>query len=162
MNWGLLSSVKAIRNPSLSLRSYTQMDLTVRTWRNVWLCLISCLTLLTAFLFLYLPLSAVNGQPRPLESSQVKYLRRELIELRNKVNNLLDSLEPPTEPGLAAAAPDSGNHPSYTHTLQRQTNKSTFIRLYRYRCICWPLEVAVQKWFRVIITQFVHQRAPTD
>ncbi|KAM7380300.1 hypothetical protein PAMP_003608 [Pampus punctatissimus] len=49
----------------------------------------------------------VNGQPRPLESSQVKYLRRELIELRNKVNNLLDSLEPPTEPGLAAAAPDS-------------------------------------------------------
>ncbi|XP_035031476.1 protein TFG isoform X1 [Hippoglossus stenolepis] len=49
----------------------------------------------------------VNGQPRPLESSQVKYLRRELIELRNKVNNLLDSLEPPTEPGLAAAAPVS-------------------------------------------------------
>uniref|UniRef100_A0A3Q3XNJ3 PB1 domain-containing protein n=1 Tax=Mola mola TaxID=94237 RepID=A0A3Q3XNJ3_MOLML len=48
----------------------------------------------------------VNGQPRPLESSQVKYLRRELIELRNKVNNLLDSLEPPTEAGLAATAPD--------------------------------------------------------
>uniref|UniRef100_A0A480KRM3 Protein TFG isoform X1 n=1 Tax=Sus scrofa TaxID=9823 RepID=A0A480KRM3_PIG len=41
----------------------------------------------------------VNGQPRPLESSQVKYLRRELIELRNKVNRLLDSLEPPGEPG---------------------------------------------------------------
>ncbi|KAG7503862.1 TFG isoform X1 [Solea senegalensis] len=49
----------------------------------------------------------VNGQPRPLESSQVKYLRRELIELRNKVNNLLDSLEPPTEPGLAATARES-------------------------------------------------------
>uniref|UniRef100_A0A3Q3EL13 Trafficking from ER to golgi regulator n=1 Tax=Labrus bergylta TaxID=56723 RepID=A0A3Q3EL13_9LABR len=49
----------------------------------------------------------VNGQPRPLESSQVKYLRRELIELRNKVNNLLDSLEPPSEPGLAASAPES-------------------------------------------------------
>ncbi|KAG8000518.1 Protein TFG [Nibea albiflora] len=49
----------------------------------------------------------VNGQPRPLESSQVKYLRRELIELRNKVNNLLDSLEPPSEPGMAATAPDS-------------------------------------------------------
>ncbi|KAK6315081.1 hypothetical protein J4Q44_G00146100 [Coregonus suidteri] len=48
----------------------------------------------------------VNGQPRPLESSQVKYLRRELIELRNKVNSLLDSLEPPSEPGLAASAPD--------------------------------------------------------
>lgn len=56
----------------------------------------------------HLSLSAVNGQPRPLESSQVKYLRRELIELRNKVNNLLDSLEPPTESGLAATAPDSG------------------------------------------------------
>ena len=40
----------------------------------------------------------------------MKYLRRELIELRNKVNNLLDSLEPPTEPGLAATAPDSGKH----------------------------------------------------
>lgn len=49
----------------------------------------------------------VNGQPRPLESSQVKYLRRELIELRNKVNNLLDSLEPPTESGFIPAAPDS-------------------------------------------------------
>ncbi|KAM6985501.1 LOW QUALITY PROTEIN: protein TFG [Aplochiton taeniatus] len=46
----------------------------------------------------------VNGQPQPLESSQVKHLRRELIELRNKVNSLLDSLEPPTEPGLASSA----------------------------------------------------------
>ncbi|XP_036401916.1 protein TFG [Megalops cyprinoides] len=49
----------------------------------------------------------VNGQPRPLESSQVKYLRRELIELRNKVNSLLDSLEPPVEPGFAASEPDN-------------------------------------------------------
>ncbi|XP_053732189.1 protein TFG isoform X1 [Synchiropus splendidus] len=49
----------------------------------------------------------VNGQPRPLESSQVKYLRRELIELRNKVNHLLDSLEPPSEPGLTASAPEN-------------------------------------------------------
>ncbi|XP_045062647.1 protein TFG-like isoform X3 [Coregonus clupeaformis] len=48
----------------------------------------------------------VNGQPRPLESSQVKYLRRELIELRNKVNGLLESLESPSEPGLAVSAPD--------------------------------------------------------
>ncbi|XP_031436801.1 LOW QUALITY PROTEIN: protein TFG [Clupea harengus] len=40
----------------------------------------------------------VNGQPRPLDSCQVKYLRKELIGLRNKVNSLLDSLEPPTEP----------------------------------------------------------------
>lgn len=44
-------------------------------------------------------------------------MRRELIELRNKVNNLLDSLEPPTEPGLAATAPDSGKYPhTHTHT----------------------------------------------
>ncbi|KAL7983460.1 hypothetical protein Chor_000336 [Crotalus horridus] len=45
----------------------------------------------------------VNGQPRPLESNQVKYLRRELIELRNKVNHLLDCLEPPAEPGLSTS-----------------------------------------------------------
>lgn len=64
----------------------------------------------------FILLSAVNGQPRPLESSQVKYLRRELIELRNKVNNLLDTLEPPTEPGLAATAPDSGKH-THSHTI---------------------------------------------
>ncbi|XP_067897077.1 protein TFG isoform X3 [Heterodontus francisci] len=49
----------------------------------------------------------VNGQPRPLESNQVKYLRRELIELRNKVNQLLDSLEPPNEPGLSANIPEN-------------------------------------------------------
>nr|XP_058151971.1 protein TFG isoform X2 [Dasypus novemcinctus] len=50
----------------------------------------------------------VNGQPRPLESSQVKYLRRELIELRNKVNRLVDSLEPPGEPGPSTNIPENG------------------------------------------------------
>lgn len=59
---------------------------------------------------LFILIHVVNGQPRPLESSQVKYLRRELIELRNKVNNLLDSLEPPSEPGLTSTAPESGKH----------------------------------------------------
>uniref|UniRef100_A0A8C6Z7E3 Trafficking from ER to golgi regulator n=2 Tax=Nothoprocta TaxID=8806 RepID=A0A8C6Z7E3_NOTPE len=49
----------------------------------------------------------VNGQPRPLESNQVKYLRRELIELRNKVNRLLDCLEPPAEPGISANLPEN-------------------------------------------------------
>ncbi|XP_051047650.1 protein TFG isoform X2 [Phodopus roborovskii] len=49
----------------------------------------------------------VNGQPRPLESSQVKYLRRELIELRNKVNRLLDCLEPPGEPGSSTSIPEN-------------------------------------------------------
>ncbi|XP_073470983.1 protein TFG isoform X5 [Aquarana catesbeiana] len=50
----------------------------------------------------------VNGQPRPLESSQVKHLRRELIELRNKVNRLLDCLEPPVEPGIPTGLPNAG------------------------------------------------------
>ena len=50
----------------------------------------------------------VNGQPRPLESSQVKYLRQKLIELRNKVNRLLDSLEPPGEPGPSSSIPENG------------------------------------------------------
>uniref|UniRef100_A0A3Q2YLM9 Trafficking from ER to golgi regulator n=1 Tax=Hippocampus comes TaxID=109280 RepID=A0A3Q2YLM9_HIPCM len=49
----------------------------------------------------------VNGQPRPLESSHVKYLRRELIELRNKVNTLLDTFEPPKEADVAATAQES-------------------------------------------------------
>ncbi|XP_066434475.1 protein TFG isoform X2 [Eleutherodactylus coqui] len=49
----------------------------------------------------------VNGQPRPLESSQVKYLRRELIELRNKVNRLLDCLEPPADPGIPSSLHDA-------------------------------------------------------
>ncbi|XP_053563549.1 protein TFG isoform X2 [Bombina bombina] len=60
----------------------------------------------------------VNGQPRPLESSQVKYLRRELIELRNKVNRLLDCLEPPAEPGIPASLPD-------TETVDGREDKSS-------------------------------------
>uniref|UniRef100_A0AAY5EGE7 PB1 domain-containing protein n=1 Tax=Electrophorus electricus TaxID=8005 RepID=A0AAY5EGE7_ELEEL len=52
----------------------------------------------------------VNGQPRPLESSQVKHLRMELIQLRNKINSLLDSLEPPSEPALENANPDTVVH----------------------------------------------------
>ncbi|KAL4656521.1 protein TFG-like [Arapaima gigas] len=49
----------------------------------------------------------VNGQPRPLESSQMKHLRRELFELRNKVNRLLDSLEPSVEMGVTLDNPDN-------------------------------------------------------
>ncbi|XP_077976924.1 uncharacterized protein LOC144432557 isoform X2 [Glandiceps talaboti] len=40
----------------------------------------------------------VNGQPRPLESDQVKYLRKEVTDLRNRLNQLLDDLEPPARP----------------------------------------------------------------
>ncbi|XP_069744765.1 protein jagunal homolog 1-A isoform X4 [Narcine bancroftii] len=50
----------------------------------------------------------VNGQPRPLESNQVKHLRRELVELRNKVNRLLDCLEPPSDPSLCVDLPENG------------------------------------------------------
>ncbi|XP_037395444.1 protein TFG isoform X4 [Pygocentrus nattereri] len=49
----------------------------------------------------------VNGQPRPLESSQVKHLRKELIQLRNKINSLLDSLEPPSEPAVESNNPQT-------------------------------------------------------
>ncbi|XP_053483608.1 protein TFG isoform X2 [Ictalurus furcatus] len=49
----------------------------------------------------------VNGQPRPLESSQVKHLRKELIQLRNRINSLLDSLEPPSEPALESNHPET-------------------------------------------------------
>ncbi|XP_069744764.1 protein jagunal homolog 1-A isoform X3 [Narcine bancroftii] len=49
----------------------------------------------------------VNGQPRPLESNQVKHLRRELVELRNKVNRLLDCLEPPSDPSLCVDLPEN-------------------------------------------------------
>jgi len=71
----------------------------------------------------------------------VKYLRRELIELRNKVNNLLDSLEPPTEPGLAATAPDSGKHThththTHTHSHDTHTDSSSRAELLRIRSIC--------------------------
>lgn len=122
-----------------------------------------------------LSLCAVNGQPRPLESSQVKYLRRELTELRNKVNTLLDSLEPPTEPGLTATAPDSGKYP-HTLTCESKSNKSAGISLLQtyqnQRPLCWPrcnqkrlYQNAKLGWksFRnsVIVTHFVHQRAPT-
>lgn len=37
----------------------------------------------------------------------MKYFHRELIELRNKVNHLLDSLEPPGEPGPSTSIPEN-------------------------------------------------------
>ena len=46
----------------------------------------------------------MNGLPRPLESDEVKYIRRELKELRNRINHLLDILEPP-----ATAVSDEGD-----------------------------------------------------
>ncbi len=40
-------------------------------------------------------LFSVNGQPRPLESDEVKHIRSELQQVRDRVNSLLDRLEPP-------------------------------------------------------------------
>lgn len=74
----------------------------------------------------------VNGQPRPLESCQVKYLRKELIELRNKINGLLECLEPPSEPGLAASAPDRGRY-THTHPYLFASVKCVLRHLIKYR-----------------------------
>ncbi|KAK3608416.1 hypothetical protein CHS0354_035419 [Potamilus streckersoni] len=37
----------------------------------------------------------VNGKPQPLESNQVKHIKKELRQIRDRVNSLLDSLEIP-------------------------------------------------------------------
>ncbi|KAL3881162.1 hypothetical protein ACJMK2_027620 [Sinanodonta woodiana] len=37
----------------------------------------------------------VNGKPQPLESNQVKHIKKELRQIRDRVNSLLDSLETP-------------------------------------------------------------------
>jgi protein TFG len=39
----------------------------------------------------------VNGQPMPLETDEVKLIRKELQQIRNRCNYLLDRLEPPTK-----------------------------------------------------------------
>nr|XP_006813315.1 PREDICTED: protein TFG-like isoform X3 [Saccoglossus kowalevskii] len=49
----------------------------------------------------------VNGQPRPLESDQVKHLRKEITDLRNRLNQLLDDLEPPSLPRTAGKSSPS-------------------------------------------------------
>ncbi|XP_023679721.2 protein TFG-like isoform X2 [Paramormyrops kingsleyae] len=48
----------------------------------------------------------VNGQPRPLETNQVQFLRHEVFQLRDKVNHMLGSLEPPVEPPPPLSTPD--------------------------------------------------------
>lgn len=42
----------------------------------------------------------VNGQPRPLESEDVKFIRHELQHIRDRVNHLLDRLEPGPPSGV--------------------------------------------------------------
>ena len=37
---------------------------------------------------------SVNGHPKPLEGDQIKSIRTELQSIRDRVNNMLDSLEP--------------------------------------------------------------------
>ncbi len=48
---------------------------------------------------------SVNGQPRPIETDQVKHLRKELQGIRDKVNHILDTLEPPAPATTVEPAP---------------------------------------------------------
>ncbi len=51
----------------------------------------------------------VNGKPRPIETNQVKHLRKELQHIRDRVNQILDTLEPPTVPaGLQPLPTENG------------------------------------------------------
>ncbi len=47
----------------------------------------------------------VNGQPKAIESDQVKYLRKELQGIRDRVNHVLDTLEPPVPVASLEPAP---------------------------------------------------------
>ncbi|XP_070569180.1 protein TFG-like isoform X1 [Ptychodera flava] len=60
----------------------------------------------------------VNGQPRPLESDQVKHLRTEITDLRNRLNQLLDGLEPPARPKTPGKSP----FPPSREDLSKQSN----------------------------------------
>lgn len=37
---------------------------------------------------------SVNGQPMPLENSQIKHIKTELRQIRDRVISILDGLEP--------------------------------------------------------------------
>ena len=53
--------------------------------------------------------STVNGQPKPLETDQVKHIKNELQTVRDTVNRLLDRLEPqPRIPNASDEQPDKG------------------------------------------------------
>ena len=51
---------------------------------------------------------SVNGLPRPLEGDDVKHIRKELQGIRDRVNMLLDSLEPPPAPAVQNGEIDKG------------------------------------------------------
>ncbi|XP_067673957.1 protein TFG-like isoform X2 [Haliotis asinina] len=55
----------------------------------------------------------VNGQPKPLETDEVKLLRKELQQIRDRVNRILDRLEPTPAPSSTCDTLDgSGLGPS--------------------------------------------------
>ncbi|XP_071510524.1 uncharacterized protein [Diadema antillarum] len=62
----------------------------------------------------------VNGQPRPIEGDQIKNLRKELQTIRNQVNHLLDSLEPPT----AYEKPEGENAPEEPAEVKPAVNSA--------------------------------------
>ena len=50
-------------------------------------------------------LMTVNGLPRPIETDQVKHLRKELQNIRDRVNHILDTLEPPAPATTVESVP---------------------------------------------------------
>jgi len=58
--------------------------------------------------YLFCFIFSVNGQPRPLESEDVKLIRHELQHIRDRVNHLLDKLEPSLPSGVEAVINGEG------------------------------------------------------
>lgn len=46
----------------------------------------------------------VNGKPKPLESDDIKNIKKELQHIRDTVNHLLDSLEPSAVSEITSSA----------------------------------------------------------
>jgi len=55
-----------------------------------------------------LAVNTVNNQPRQLTSEESQYLRRQLQEMRNRINQLLDNLGSVSCSELSDGAADSG------------------------------------------------------
>ncbi|XP_070569181.1 protein TFG-like isoform X2 [Ptychodera flava] len=68
----------------------------------------------------------VNGQPRPLESDQVKHLRTEITDLRNRLNQLLDGLEPPARPKTPEPVQDLQQSPVKAQNVVNAADTAAF------------------------------------
>ena len=65
---------------------------------------------------------AVNGKPRPLEGDDLKHIRGELREIRDKVNCLLDTLEP-----VAVTVTGSDRFKSYPNASSESKCRRDFL-----------------------------------